>query len=217
MFSQEPVADYVKATVRTVAAIHNEEGEGDILAFLPGQQDIETACQLIRDAVPDSGSGRPLMVFPLYAHLPWRNQLAAMAPLPKKRRRRGMLQPRKVVVATNIAETSVTIDDIVFVVDSGFVKVQWAHTCWLVCARPCTHAARAPQLPVYDPISGMESLIVQPISQDSANQRTGRAGRVRHGKCFRLYPEDAFLALPDAYVLWAALYALSFLHINDAR
>ena len=82
LYSVDPVADFVKATVKTVLAIHAQEGEGDVLAFLPGQQEIEAACRLIRDSVPARG-GRPVEVMPLYANLPFRMQLAAMAPLPR--------------------------------------------------------------------------------------------------------------------------------------
>lgn len=135
-------------------SIHTEEGDGDILAFLPGQQEIEAACRMIREGTPEGG--RELVVHALYANLPWGVQMRAMAPLrwnPVRncmavvsarrhglvvghssqcgytqlccvsRQHRGGLRPRKVVVATNIAETSVTIEGVVYVVDSGFVKV----------------------------------------------------------------------------------------------
>ena len=110
----------------------------------------------------------PLVCLPLYSSLPPQQQqrIFDAAPAP---RTHGGPPGRKVIVATNIAETSLTIDGIVYVIDPGFSKQK-----------------------VYNPRIRVESLIVTPISQASARQRAGRAGRTRPGKCFRLYPEHVF-------------------------
>lgn len=97
-----------------------------------------------------------LIILPIYSNLPSDMQAKIFEKTPAK--------ARKIVVATNIAETSVTIDNIVFVIDCGFSKQT-----------------------NFNPRSGMESLMVTGISRASANQRAGRAGRVRAGKCYRLY------------------------------
>ena len=86
-------------------------------------------------------------------------------------------QTRKIICATNIAEASVTIAGIVYVIDSGFVKLR-----------------------AYNPTTGIESLTTTPISQASATQRAGRAGRTKPGKCYRMYTEDAFDSLDEATV-----------------
>ena len=99
---------------------------------------------------------KELMVLPIYAGLPTDQQAKIFEPTPKG--------ARKCVLATNIAETSLTIDNIIYVIDCGFVKQT-----------------------AYNPRTGLDSLIVVPISKASANQRAGRAGRVAAGKCFRLY------------------------------
>ncbi|KAK5284758.1 Cyclin-dependent kinase catalytic subunit, partial [Cryomyces antarcticus] len=103
-----------------------------------------------------------LIIAPIYANLPTDLQAKIFEPTPPN--------ARKVVLATNIAETSLTIDGIVYVIDPGFVKEN-----------------------VYNPKTGMESLVVTPCSRASANQRAGRAGRVGPGKCFRLYTKWAFM------------------------
>lgn len=165
LFREEPVADFVRATAETALAIHTSEPSGDILAFLPGQEEISRACELLQSMLPSDA--RPLAIMPLYADLPFRDQLDALRPA--RPTRAGQLV-RKCVIATNIAETSVTIEGVVYVIDAGFVK-----------------------LPFYDPLSGLETLVTREISKASANQRAGRAGRVRAGKCLRLYTEDSYL------------------------
>jgi pre-mRNA-splicing factor ATP-dependent RNA helicase DHX16 len=99
---------------------------------------------------------KELIVLPIYSGLPTDMQAKIFEPTPKG--------SRKCVLATNIAETSLTIDNIIYVIDCGFVKQT-----------------------AYNPRSGLDSLIVVPVSKASANQRAGRAGRVAPGKCFRLY------------------------------
>ncbi|KPI36008.1 Pre-mRNA-splicing factor ATP-dependent RNA helicase PRP43 [Cyphellophora attinorum] len=170
-YTPEAENDYVEAALRTVFQIHATEPEGDILLFLTGEEEIEDACrkisleadEMIREA--DAGT---LKVYPLYGSLPPAHQQRIFEPPPPprgKNKRPG----RKCIVSTNIAETSLTIDGIVYVVDPGFSKQK-----------------------VYNPRIRVESLLVSPISKASAQQRAGRAGRTRPGKCFRIYTEEAF-------------------------
>ena len=169
-YTPEPEKDYLEAAVRTVLQIHASEGEGDILLFLTGEEEIEDACRRISlevdDMIRESEAG-PMKVYPLYGSLPPQQQqrIFDKAPGPSGTGRPG----RKCIVSTNIAETSLTIDGIVYVVDPGFSKQK-----------------------IYNPRTRVESLLVSPISKASAQQRAGRAGRTRPGKCFRLYTEGAF-------------------------
>lgn len=160
-YIEDPVPDYLQAAVSTVLSIHDQEAMGDILVFLTGQDDIDAAVQLLSE---ESRNGRKqgLMVLPLYSGLSQAEQGLVFSPTPRGK--------RKVVISTNIAETSLTLEGIVYVVDSGFSKQRF-----------------------YNPITDIESLIVAPISKASARQRAGRAGRVRPGKCYRLYTEEYFL------------------------
>mmetsp|Transcript_21068 Transcript_21068/g.67893 ORF Transcript_21068/g.67893 Transcript_21068/m.67893 type:complete len:593 (+) Transcript_21068:331-2109(+) len=159
-YTPEPEKDYVEAAVRTAAQIHACEGPGDILVFLTGEAEIEDVCARLRlETTGKAQQQQPILVLPLYSSLPPSMQ-------------RKIFEPstcRKVVVSTNIAETSVTIDGVVYVVDPGFSKQK-----------------------VYNPRIRVESLLVSPISKASAKQREGRAGRTRPGKCFRLYTEHSF-------------------------
>lgn len=169
-YTQEPERDYVEAALRTVLQIHASEPEGDILLFLTGEDEIEDVCRKISfeadEMIRDADVG-PITVCPLYGTLPPEQQekIFEAAPVSKNGQRPG----RKVVVSTNIAETSLTIDGIVYVVDPGFSKQK-----------------------IYNPRVRVESLLVSPISKASAQQRAGRAGRTRPGKCFRLYTEATF-------------------------
>ncbi|KAK5165383.1 DEAH-box ATP-dependent RNA helicase prp43 [Saxophila tyrrhenica] len=169
-YTAEPERDYVEAAMRTVLQIHGTEPEGDILLFLTGEEEIEDACRKINleaDELSREGAG-PLKVYPLYGSLPPAQQQRIFDPAPPPYKPGGK-PGRKCIVSTNIAETSLTIDGIVYVVDPGFSKQK-----------------------VYNPRIRVESLLVSPISKASAQQRAGRAGRTRPGKCFRLYTEDAF-------------------------
>ncbi|KAI5449470.1 hypothetical protein NCC49_004691 [Naganishia albida] len=160
-YLEEPVANYVEAAVQTVFDIHMKEPKGDILVFLTGREEIEEAAQEIADRAISLPKAAPrLMPIPLHGGLSPEEQQAMFAPPPR--------DTRKVVVATNIAEASVTIEGIRFVIDSGFVKLR-----------------------TYNPKTGMDVLSVTPCSVASANQRAGRAGRTSSGKCFRLYPSSA--------------------------
>ncbi|KAL8866395.1 MAG: hypothetical protein Q9174_006327, partial [Haloplaca sp. 1 TL-2023] len=161
-YTSQPEANYLAAAVTTIFQIHITQGQGDILVFLTGQEEIEAAEQNLSETARKLGSKVPEMVIcPIYANLPSELQSKIFEPTPPG--------ARKVVLATNIAETSLTIDGIVYVIDPGFVKEN-----------------------VYNARTGMESLVVTPCSRASANQRSGRAGRVGPGKCFRLYTKFAF-------------------------
>lgn len=161
-YTAQPEANYLNAAVTTIFQIHITQGRGDILVFLTGQEEIEAAEQQLTETARKLGSKAPeMMICPIYANLPSELQSKIFEPTPPG--------ARKVVLATNIAETSLTIDGIVYVIDPGFVKEN-----------------------VYNARTGMESLVVTPCSRASANQRAGRAGRVGPGKCFRLYTKFAF-------------------------
>eukprot|EP00102_Acyrthosiphon_pisum_P022172 XP_016659382.1 PREDICTED: pre-mRNA-splicing factor ATP-dependent RNA helicase DHX15 isoform X2 [Acyrthosiphon pisum] len=168
-YTPEPERDYLEAAIRTVIQIHMcEEVAGDILLFLTGQEEIEEACKRIKKEIdnlgPDVGE---LKCIPLYSTLPPNLQQRIFEAAPPNKANGAI--GRKVVVSTNIAETSLTIDGVVFVIDPGFAKQK-----------------------VYNPRIRVESLLVSPISKASAQQRAGRAGRTRAGKCFRLYTEKAY-------------------------
>eukprot|EP00928_Gymnodinium_smaydae_P072633 TRINITY_DN55969_c0_g1_i1.p1 TRINITY_DN55969_c0_g1~~TRINITY_DN55969_c0_g1_i1.p1 ORF type:complete len:723 (-),score=146.68 TRINITY_DN55969_c0_g1_i1:118-2286(-) len=167
-YTAEPERDYLEAAIRTVVQVHNSEPEGDVLLFLTGEEEIENACRALNRESRRYNESGELMVVPLYSSLPpaLQQKIFQAAPPPKYQ---GGPPGRKVVVATNIAETSITIDGIVYVVDPGFSKQK-----------------------VYNPRIRVESLLVSPVSKASASQRSGRAGRTQAGKCFRLYTERAF-------------------------
>ncbi|XP_067055745.1 pre-mRNA-splicing factor ATP-dependent RNA helicase DHX16-like isoform X2 [Acropora muricata] len=161
-YTKAPEADYLEAVVVTVLQIHVTQPIGDILVFLTGQEEIEASQELLQERTRKLGSKiKELIILPIYANLPSDLQAKIFEPTPPG--------GRKVVLATNIAETSLTIDGIIYVIDPGFCKQK-----------------------SYNPRTGMESLVVTPISKASANQRAGRAGRVAAGKCFRLYTAWAY-------------------------
>jgi len=168
-YTEEPERDYVAASVRTVMKIHMCEPPGDVLLFLTGQDEIEDVCKQLRtESEKCQTQFGPMAIVPLYSSLTPQQQRKIFDRAPEPLFVGGPVG-RKVVVSTNIAETSLTIDGIVYVVDPGFSKQK-----------------------VYNPRVRVESLLVTPISQASAKQRSGRAGRTRPGKCFRLYTEKAF-------------------------
>jgi len=170
-YTTAPEVDYLEAAIRTVLSIHATEPEGDILLFLTGEEEIEDACRKITAGAGDmmaEADGGPMDVYPLYGSLPPQQQQKIFSPAPPPATEGGR-PGRKCIVSTNIAETSLTIDGIVYVVDPGFSKQK-----------------------VYNPRTRVESLLVSAISKASAQQRAGRAGRTRPGKCFRLYTEASF-------------------------
>ena len=160
MYSKTTVEDYVDAAVKQCIQLHIGAPEGDILIFMPGQEDIEVTCELVKEKLEalKSDGAKPLSVLPIYSQLPTDLQAKIF-----QKAEDGM---RKVVVATNIAETSLTVDGIMYVIDAGYCKLK-----------------------VYNPRIGMDALQVFPVSQANANQRAGRAGRTGPGQCFRLYTE----------------------------
>ncbi|KAI5565039.1 hypothetical protein POPTR_014G117900v4 [Populus trichocarpa] len=168
-YTQEPERDYLEAAIRTVVQIHLCEPHGDILVFLTGEEEIEDACRKITKEIGNLGDQvGPVKIVPLYSTLPPAMQQKIFEPAPPPLQEGGP-SGRKIVVSTNIAETSLTIDGIVYVIDPGFSKQK-----------------------VYNPRVRVESLLVSPISKASAHQRSGRAGRTQPGKCFRLYTERSF-------------------------
>jgi len=165
-------SDFLSLSATTVASIHFNEGPGDILVFLPGAEDINACIELVTELLQkkqdEEGdrSSTPLDLFPLHSNVSYTRQLEAIEP--------GRLLPdgsaiRKAIFSTNIAETSLTIPGIAYVVDSGYTK-----------------------FPLTEPSTGVSSLLLSPVSRAAAIQRTGRAGRTKRGKCFRLYTEHAF-------------------------
>ncbi|KAH7984342.1 hypothetical protein HPB52_019567 [Rhipicephalus sanguineus] len=161
-YTKAPEADYLDACVVTVLQIHITQPLGDILVFLTGQEEIEACQEMLMERTRKLGSKiRELVILPIYANLPTEMQAKIFEPTPTG--------ARKVVLATNIAETSLTIDGIIYVIDPGFCKQN-----------------------SYNARTGMDSLVVTPISKASARQRSGRAGRVAAGKCFRLYTAWAY-------------------------
>jgi len=140
MYTKEAEPDYLDAALITVIQIHLREPPGDILLFLTGQEEIDTACEILYERMKLLGPDVPeLIILPVYSALPSEMQTRIFEPAPPG--------SRKVVIATNIAETSLTIDGIYYVVDPGFVKQK-----------------------VYNSKTGMDSLIVTPISQAAAKQ-----------------------------------------------
>ncbi len=149
---------YVDAAVRAAETILYESSFGDVLIFMPGERDIrETSDQL------EGRFGREAEIVPLYGRLSSGDQQRVFAPSSR----------RKFVIATNIAETSLTIPGIRYVVDAGLARISR-----------------------YAPRTRTKRLPVEPVSQSSANQRKGRAGRVQDGVCVRLYSEEDFRARP---------------------
>ncbi|XP_061927778.1 probable ATP-dependent RNA helicase DHX35 isoform X3 [Apis cerana] len=164
-FIKEPVANYVTSVIDTVMKIHENEEPGDILAFLTGLDEVDRAVSLLSEHAKLIKEGKlKLLPLAMYGSLPNSEQLKVFW--------RAAKDTRKVIIATNIAETSITIPNIIYVIDCGFVKIPW-----------------------YETETQTNSLIIVPISKASADQRAGRAGRVRTGKAYRLYTEKAYSEL----------------------
>ncbi|XP_068333394.1 probable pre-mRNA-splicing factor ATP-dependent RNA helicase DEAH4 [Pyrus communis] len=167
-YSRERPASYLESSLETALNIHIKQGEGDVLIFMTGQDEIDKLVLKLEERVRslEEGSCMDAIILPLHGSLQPEMQVRVFGPRPPNCRR--------FIVATNIAETSLTVDGVVYVIDSGYVKQRQ-----------------------YNPSTGMYSLDVVQISKVQANQRAGRAGRTRPGKCYRLYPssvyEDEFL------------------------
>ncbi|MEW5307872.1 MAG: hypothetical protein WDW36_010244 [Sanguina aurantia] len=165
MWSRTPQEDYVEAAVKQAVTIHLRDGPGDILVFMTGQEEIEATCFACAERLEQmraNGQKIPdLLILPIYSQLPGDLQAKIFDKAPEG--------SRKMIVSTNIAETSLTVDGILFVIDTGYVKIK-----------------------VYNPKVGMDALQVFPVSQAAAGQRMGRAGRTGPGTCYRLYTETAY-------------------------
>ena len=165
MYTPAPESDFIDGTLVTTMQVHlTKPLDGDILVFLPGQEDIEALQRLIEQKLKDLPAETPtLLVRVLYAALPQEQQMKAFDETPP-----GC---RKVIIATNIAETSLTVSGLRYVVDCGLVKQR-------------THST-----------TGMDVLQTAPISQAQARQRSGRAGREAPGSCYRVYTEADYSEL----------------------
>lgn len=168
IYSPEPVHDFVDAALKAIYQIHYKEPmPGDILVFLTGQETVEALERLVNEyAIGMDPSLPKVQVLPLFAALPQAAQQQVFVPAPPR--------TRKVILATNIAETSVTVPGVRYVVDCGKAKVKQFRTRL-----------------------GLDSLLVKPISKSAAIQRKGRAGREAPGQCYRLYTEKDYLALDE--------------------
>ncbi|KAJ4710869.1 Pre-mRNA-splicing factor ATP-dependent RNA helicase [Melia azedarach] len=167
LYSKTPCEDYVEGAVKQAMTIHITSPPGDILIFMTGQDEIEAACYALAERMEQlvSSSKREvpkLLILPIYSQLP--------ADLQAKIFEKAEDGTRKCIVATNIAETSLTVDGIFYVIDTGYGKMK-----------------------VYNPKMGMDALQVFPVSRAAADQRAGRAGRTGPGTCYRLYTESAYL------------------------
>ena len=170
LYLSQPIENYLEKAIEIAFQIHHQEQPGDILLFLTGREEIDTAVQRLSemaDSLPPSAQG--LQAFSLYAGLPTDQQMYVFSSAPEN--------TRKVICATNIAEASVTVPGIMYVIDTGFVKLR-----------------------SYSPTTNISSLTVAPVSKGSATQRAGRAGRTAPGKCYRLFTQSAYSALPTATV-----------------
>lgn len=168
LYTHQPESDYLDAALITIFQIHLEESHGDILVFLTGQEEIESVERLVHERLRQLPEGnQKLLTFPIFSSLPSEKQMKVFTPAPA-----GF---RKVILATNIAETSVTIPGIRYVIDPGVVKAR-----------------------IYDADAGIESLDILKTSKAQALQRSGRAGREGPGKCYRLYPESEFDKFEDS-------------------
>lgn len=182
----KPVEDFPLAALKTILQIHTSKPPGDILVFMTGQEDIENLVSNLKlyekdletyfnkiqkegGQDQDQETLSSMLILPLYASLGSNASNLIFSPTPP--------DTRKIVIATNIAETSITIPGIKYVIDSGFCKEKH-----------------------FDSNSGIESLNLTPISQSNAIQRSGRAGRESEGECFRLYTLKDFNRLNQSVV-----------------
>ncbi|KAK5172731.1 Salivary acidic proline-rich phosphoprotein 1/2 [Saxophila tyrrhenica] len=161
----QPTEDVIDTALQRIFKIHcGEPMPGDILVFMTGQETIQSLQKLLEELAENLTRDYPkLLVLPLFAALSQPAQQRIFEPAPPN--------TRKVILSTNIAETSVTVPGVRFVVDTGKAKIKKFRN----------------QI-------GLDSLLVKPISQSSADQRRGRAGRETAGQCHRLYTEDGFQA-----------------------
>lgn len=165
--SEQPIGAIKRTNEAVTAALrmHLHEGPGDILVFLPGSEDCEVARKLCYERLEEIlNAGREVpnvLLYTLYGSQSSEDQSVIFQNVDE--------DTRKIIFCTNIAETSITIDNIGFVIDSGYVKQK-----------------------TYNPRTGMDSLLITPISKTQSIQRMGRAGRTQAGKCFRLYTKQFY-------------------------
>jgi len=163
-YLEEPTANYIKSAAEcamNIARLDLRNNPGDVLIFLTGEKEVEECADILIEQLRSERMEHECLICPLYAGLDNNKQAKAFRAPPRNM--------RKFIIATNIAETSVTIEGISFVIDSGFVKIK-----------------------AFDCERNSETLQIVRASSSSAKQRAGRAGRVRPGTCFRLYPENLF-------------------------
>src|SRR3569833_634537 len=170
LYLETPAEDYVERAISTVLEIHRSEPRVDILVFLTGREEIDFAVE----AVAERAAQLPRDAEGVLA-------LPLYAGLPADQQMYVFEETpentRKAIFSTNIAEASVTSEGVVYVLDCGFVKLR-----------------------AYNPKTGIETLTATLVSKAAAAQRAGRAGRTKPGKCFRLYTEESYLALPAANI-----------------
>lgn len=164
LYLEQPTSNYIRCLVETALKICREESaKGDILCFLPSGEDVDQAIRMTQDHLDQNPQQyKPIDLLPLYSSLPYHLQARVFQP-PQQQ------QQRRIIYSTNLAETSVTVPRITHVIDSGFVK-----------------------LPMFDPKTQFDRLLVVPTSHASAQQRAGRAGRLQAGQCYRLYTEEFY-------------------------
>lgn len=156
-----PSQRLAELTPRAIRKALSEVSEGDVLVFLPGMGEIRKVAQLLEEKLPSE-----VELHLLHGDLPLSKQMAAIQPSPKKK--------RKIVLATSIAETSLTIEGVRIVVDGGYARV-----------------------PKFVPRTGLTTLDTLPVSKAGADQRRGRAGRLGPGICYRLWSTADQLQLPE--------------------
>lgn len=170
LYLDKPTSNYIRCTVETALKIceQDDKSVGDILCFLPSAEDVDQAIRMAEQHLDleNPELHKRLSFLPLYSTLPYNMQARVFQPQTDKRYH----TTRRIIFSTNLAETSVTVPRITHVIDTGLVK-----------------------LPFFDPRTDFERLIVVPTSKASAQQRAGRAGRLKAGFCYRLYTEDYFV------------------------
>jgi ATP-dependent RNA helicase DHR2 len=168
IYLPSPTQDWVESALKLIFQIHYKEPlPGDILVFLTGQDTIESLEKLVNDYAQGMDKEVPkLLPLPLFAALPQHAQQLIFTPTPRN--------TRKVILSTNIAETSVTVPGVRYVIDCGKSKIKQ-----------------------YRNRLGLESLLVKPISKSAAIQRKGRAGREAAGQCYRLYTEEGYEGMEE--------------------
>ncbi|KAF2304569.1 hypothetical protein GH714_033645 [Hevea brasiliensis] len=167
LYSKTPCEDFVEGAVKQAMTIHIKSPPGDMLIFMTGQDEIEAACYALAERMEQLISTTKkavprLLILHIYSQLP--------ADLQAKIFQKAENGARKCIAATNISETSLTIDGIFYVIDTGYGKMK-----------------------VYNPRMGMDALQVFPVNCAAADQRAGRAGRTGPGTCYGLYTESAYL------------------------